>query len=224
MGPTTFRIPKRKISTDPERDVKPKVEDASSSEHPVTVDLDPPALAGAPPAPASAARPASAPSPSPAIRRFPGFMMARREQPQQPPAGDPAAQQMGAGIPEGWLECPKGGLASALHGICAIKTPMSATYTQHLPIEERWTPMDAVMACGARKVRSRGGARRPQLRAGGAEAVRARAAFLAGAPDHRLDELAPVLPALGAAHRRPTHQAAHREPLGAKRVGALHMT
>jgi hypothetical protein len=54
-------------------------------------------------------------------------------------------------IPAGWLECSKGG--DSVCGMCAIKTPLSPHYTADLSPETRWTPMDAVMACGGRRVK-----------------------------------------------------------------------
>ena len=143
-----FRIPKRKTEPNDEDDAAKQPRLDSN-----TIDL----IEAAPPAAGfslkleAPAPPPAKPPPPPA----PSFIRRHVQQQKSEPVGPPAAskQQLGTVVPDGWLDCAKGSLATALHGICAIKSPMTASLTQYLPSEARWTPMDAVMACGARRVR-----------------------------------------------------------------------
>lgn len=56
----------------------------------------------------------------------------------------------GGRIPDGWRECSKGG--AAIHGLAAVKTPLSEAFDCKLPPEERWTPADCLSACGGSRV------------------------------------------------------------------------
>lgn len=51
-------------------------------------------------------------------------------------AEEPLPPGVGGKIPDGWLECPNSG--EIMHGIVAIKTPLSKEYTQDLPSEQQW--------------------------------------------------------------------------------------
>ena len=137
---SSFRIPKRKsdASAADTRETKPKIDDADAAS-PEVIDLE---------TQSSSAQ--SEPTPS-------------EPAPSEPPPSDPAQSPVESqttepapvvsAIPPGWLEWANGGVTSSLHGLCAIKTPLSAEHTAHLPKEAPWTPMNAVMACGGRKVR-----------------------------------------------------------------------
>lgn len=59
-------------------------------------------------------------------------------------------RRAGGKIPEGWRESPKGG--AALHGLCAIKTPLKAELCASLPAADWWTVSDALQACGGSAV------------------------------------------------------------------------
>lgn len=137
---TKFRIPKRKVlpavSSDAAsavRDVKPKLMAAGSwSSSPVIIDDRAPQLKPLPP-----------PPPSDSVPFTPPLVI-----PHPPP---PSADT--SNIPEGWIDCANGNVSASIHGLIAIKTPLTAEHTAHLPAAARWTPLDAVMACGARRVR-----------------------------------------------------------------------
>ena len=144
-----FRIPKRKSTNDEDDAAKQPRLDSNTID---LIEAAPPAAGFSLKLEAPAPPPAKPPPPPPPA---PSFIRRHVQQQKSEPVGPPAAskQQLGTVVPDGWLDCAKGSLATALHGICAIKSPMTASLTQHLPPEARWTPMDAVMACGARRVR-----------------------------------------------------------------------
>ena len=79
----------------------------------------------------------------PASNRKPvGFIhpaLAAERRSRSGPSGEKAevpSPDVGGPIPDGWIQCEKGG--EAIHGIAAIKTPLSASFTAKLPEESRW--------------------------------------------------------------------------------------
>lgn len=103
----------------------------ASTEHPTSVDVTPPPHALPPPPPAPLGQP-----PSPATQ-------------PPPPAesGRPPRARQGNSLPFGWLEAPRGGgPGCSLHGLVPVKCPLSDRFG--LGPAERWTPSDAVEACG----------------------------------------------------------------------------
>ena len=101
------------------------------------------------PAPAAAAaqqQEAAAPKRKPPNR----FALSTRDRKKSietsaPPPGPREA------IPEGWVECAKG--SEEICGMVAMKSPLSPAYTACLPEEDRWSPINAVMASGGRRVK-----------------------------------------------------------------------
>ena len=93
----------------------------------------------APPAPTEHPTPVDAPPPPHAL-------------PPPPPPPEPGrqpsrARQGNCSLPFGWLEAPRGGgPGCSLHGLVPVKCPLSERFG--LGPAERWTPSDAVEACG----------------------------------------------------------------------------
>ena len=103
------------------------------TEHPTPVDAPPPPHALPPPPPAPLGQP-----PSPATQPPP---------PPEPGRQPSRARQGNCSLPFGWLEAPRGGgPGCSLHGLVPVKCPLSERFG--LGPAERWTPSDAVEACG----------------------------------------------------------------------------
>ena len=97
-----------------------------------------PAAPPAPPAPPPPPAPAGQP-PSPATQASSGAA-----EPGRPPS---RPRQGNCSLPFGWLEAPRGGGPDcSLHGLVPVKCPLSDRFG--LGPDERWTPNDAVEACG----------------------------------------------------------------------------
>ena len=152
-----YRIGKKKstvpAASSPAEPAPPAVEAPPASEpttelappaptaHPTSVDAPPPLhpLPGAGPGlPAAPAAP-PAPPPPPAPAGQPPSL-ATQPLPSRPRQGN-------CSLPFGWLEAPRGGGPDcSLHGLVPVKCPLSDRFD--LGPAERWTPNDAVEACG----------------------------------------------------------------------------
>ena len=122
-----YRIGKKKPTV-------PAAPPPAPTEHP-TPDAPPPphALPPPPPPPAPLGQP-----PSPATQPPP---------PPEPGRQPSRARQGNCSLPFGWLEAPRGGgPGCSLHGLVPVKCPLSERFG--LGPAERWTPSDAVEACG----------------------------------------------------------------------------
>ena len=141
MPPSRFRIPKKKPAPTPEGEPLPLNDTSAPPALPART-LDP--HAGLPPAAAL-----------PAAPHLPAV-------PPPPPPPPPVRHTSSLRLPEGWLECAKGGVEAtggvegkvgrAICGLCAVKTPLSSAFDPVLPPEERWTPAMCLAACGGSSV------------------------------------------------------------------------
>ena len=94
--------------------------------------------AAPPPAPTEHPTPVDAPPPPHALPPPP---------PPEPGRQPSRARQGNCSLPFGWLEAPRGGgPGCSLHGLVPVKCPLSERFG--LGPAERWTPSDAVEACG----------------------------------------------------------------------------
>lgn len=92
----------------------------------------------APPAPTEHPTSVDAPPPPHALPPPP---------PPEPGRQPSRARQGNCSLPFGWLEAPRGGgPGCSLHGLVPVKCPLSERFG--LGPAERWTPSDAVEACG----------------------------------------------------------------------------
>ncbi|EOD19467.1 hypothetical protein EMIHUDRAFT_209015 [Emiliania huxleyi CCMP1516] len=74
----------------------------------------------------------------------------KKKRPRTPPPEEAPSITEDSPAASGWRESPKGG--AALHGLCAIKTPLRAELCASLPAADWWTVSDALQACGGSAV------------------------------------------------------------------------